>query len=165
MKLFQNIARFFIAASLITAPLAGFAEDKMEGMKMDEPALMQPVKSVYDSYLKIQAELAKDSTKDVADNANAIAKAVKGDEMKMLSPDVATQAEALAKARDLKTARAAFKPLSDSLIKYLSDRKAGKGVYHEAYCAMVKASWLQTEKSIKNPYMGKEMPGCGEFKN
>jgi hypothetical protein len=30
---------------------------------------------------------------------------------------------------------------------------------------MVKASWLQPGKDIKNPYMGKAMPGCGELKN
>jgi hypothetical protein len=161
MKFLKHAARLLVAATVITAPLAGFAEDK----KMDEPALMQPVKSVYDSYLKIQAELAKDSTKDVADNATAIAKAVKGDEMKMLSSDVATQADTLAKAKDLKAAREAFKPLSKSLIKYLADNKAGKGVYHEAYCPMVKSSWLQTEKEVRNPYYGKSMLTCGELKN
>lgn len=161
MKLLKHTVRLLVAATLIAAPLAGFAEDKMK----EEPALMQPVKSVYDSYLKIQAELAKDSIKGVDENANAIAKAVRGDEMKMLPADVATQAEALAKAKDLKTAREAFKPLSKSLIKYLADNKAGKGTYHEAYCPMVKASWLQTEKEIKNPYMGNEMLSCGEFKN
>jgi hypothetical protein len=161
IKLFRNIVRLLVAATVVTTPLAGFAEDK----KMDEPALMQPVKSVYDAYLKIQAELAKDSIKDVDENANVIAKAVAGDEMKMLPPDVAKQAETLAKAKDLKAAREAFKPLSKSLIKYLADNKAGKGTYHEAYCPMVKASWLQTDKSIKNPYMGKEMLTCGEFKN
>ena len=92
MKLFQSIARLLVAATLMAAPLAGFAEDK----KMDDAALMQPVKSVYDSYLKIQAELAKDSIKGVDENANAIARAVRGDDMKMLSSDVATQAETLA---------------------------------------------------------------------
>jgi hypothetical protein len=131
----------------------------------DEPALMQPVKSVLDHYLMIQAELAKDSIKGLDEHANAIAKAVKGDDMKMLSPEVAKQAEALAQATDLKTAREAFKPLSKSLIKYLADNKAGVGTYHEAYCPMVKASWLQTEKDIKNPYMGTEMLTCGELKN
>jgi len=30
---------------------------------------------------------------------------------------------------------------------------------------MVKASWLQTGKDIKNPYMGKEMLTCGTLKN
>ena len=131
----------------------------------DDSALMEPVKSVLDHYLKIQTELTKDSVKGVDEHANAIAKAVKGDDMKMLSPEVAKQAEALAQATDLKAAREAFKPLSKSLIKYLADNKAGAGTYHEAYCPMVKASWLQTGKEIKNPYMGKEMLTCGELKN
>jgi hypothetical protein len=131
----------------------------------DNSALMEPVKSVLDHYLKIQTALAKDSTKGIDENANAIAKAVKGDGMKMLSPDVAKQAETLARASDLKAAREAFKPLSQSLIKYLADSKAGIGTYHEAYCPMVNASWLQTGKAIRNPYMGSEMLSCGELKN
>jgi hypothetical protein len=131
----------------------------------DEAALMQPVKGVLDHYLAIQTELAKDSLKGLDEHANAIAKDVRGDQMKMLSPDVAKQAETLAKAKDLKAAREAFKPLSTSLVKYLADNKAGKGAYHEAYCPMVKASWLQKEKDIRNPYMGKEMLTCGTLKN
>ena len=131
----------------------------------ESPALMEPVKSVNDHYLKVQTELARDSLKGVPDDAQAIAKAVRGDDMKMLSPDVAKQADALAQAKSLKGAREAFKPLSASLIKYLADNKVPAGTYHEAYCPMVKASWLQSEKSIKNPYMGKEMLTCGELKN
>ncbi len=157
MKLFSQITRSFVAAAVFALPLAGFAAE--------EKALMQPVKSVLDHYLMIQTELAKDSLKGVDEDANAIAKAVKDDEMKMLSPDVAKQAETLAKAKDLKAAREAFKPLSASLVKYLADNKAGKGVYHEAYCPMVKASWLQKETDIKNPYMGKSMLTCGTLKN
>lgn len=74
----------------------------------DKAALMEPVKSVLDHYLMIQTELAKDSVKGLDEHASAIAKAVKGDEMKMLSPDVAKQAATLAKAKDLKAARQAF---------------------------------------------------------
>ena len=155
MKLFAYATPLFIGA-LIALPLASFAE---------EAALMEPVKSVYDHYIAIQADLAKDSVSGLDEHANAIAKAVKGDEMKMLAPDVAKQAETLAKAKDLKAARAAFKPLSTSLVKYLADNKAGKGTYHEAYCPMVKASWLQKGTDIKNPYMGKEMLTCGTLKN
>ena len=131
----------------------------------ENPALMEPVKSVLDHYLLIQTELAKDSVKGLDEHANAIAKAVKGDDIKMLSPEVAQQAETLANAKGLKAAREAFKPLSTSLVKYLADNKAGKGRYHEAYCSMVKASWLQTSKDITNPYMGKAMLTCGVLKN
>lgn len=132
--------------------------------KADNPAMMEPVKSVYDNYLKIQTALTKDSLEGVPDKANAMAKAIKGDEMKMLNTEIATQAETLAQATDLKTARKAFKPLSDSLIKYLADHKVQSGSYNEAYCPMAEASWLQAGAKINNPYMGKSMPGCGEIK-
>jgi hypothetical protein len=112
----------------------------------------------------MQGELAKDSIKGVDEQAKAIATAVRGDQMKMLSPEIAKQADTVAAAKNIKAAREAFKPLSDSLIKYLGDNKV-KGVYREAYCPMAKASWLQTEKQIRNPYYGKEMLECGDFKN
>lgn len=155
MKSFKKIQRVFAILVLIAFPLSSFGAD----------ALMEPVKSVLDHYLKVETELAQDSTKGIEEHANAIVKAVKGDEMKMLAPDVSKAAETLAKAKDIKAAREAFKPLSASLIKYFADNKAGKGVYHEAYCPMVKASWLQKETEIKNPYMGKSMPNCGVLKN
>jgi Cu(I)/Ag(I) efflux system membrane fusion protein len=161
MKLFKNTACFLIALAVTTAPLAGFSAESKKG----DDALMEPVKSVLDHYLAIQKELAKDSIKGVGEHAAAISKAVKGDEMKMLSPDVAKQADTLAQAKDIKKAREAFKPLSTSLVKYLADNKAGKGTYHEAYCPMAKASWLQTEKEVRNPYYGKSMLDCGELKN
>jgi membrane fusion protein, copper/silver efflux system len=149
--------------AILTVTLGLFLNVSVGGA--DQPVLMEPVKSVLDHYLMIQTELAKDSLKGVDEHADAIAKAVRGDQMKMLSPEVAKQAETLAKAKDLKAAREAFKPLSASLIKYLADNKAGKGVYREGYCPMVKASWLQKETDIKNPYMGKAMLACGQLKN
>jgi hypothetical protein len=131
----------------------------------DNPALMEPVKSVYDHYLKVQTALASDSLKGVDEHASAIAKTVRTDAMKMLPNEVAQEADNLAKTKDLKAAREAFKPLSSSLIKYLADNKVAKGTYRQAYCPMVKASWLQTDKGKKNPYMGKSMLTCGEFKD
>lgn len=161
MILWNNTAWFLATVAVIATPLAGRAAEE----KIAAPALMEPVKSVYVHYLAIQKELAKDALKGVDEHANAIAKAVRGDDMKMLPMDVARQAETLAKAEGLKATREAFKPLSASLVKYLADNKAAKGVYHEAYCPMAKASWLQTEKEVKNPYMGKAMLSCGELKN
>ena len=144
-----------IAGFLFTSPVRA----------ADETMPMEPVKSVLDHYLKIQAELAKDSINGIDEQAKAIAKAVRGDDMKMLSTDVADQADMLAMAKDLKSAREAFKPLSNSLIKYLTNTKASRGEFRQAYCPMANASWLQTGKEISNPYLGKELPTCGEFKN
>ena len=129
---------------------------------VENPAMMEPVKSVYDHYLKIQESLAKDSLDGVSENATMITKAIRGDDMKMLSLKVADQAEALAKAKDLESARAAFMPLSQSLIDYLAANKI-TGQFVQVYCPMAKASWLQADTKIKNPYMGKMMSGCGQI--
>ena len=125
------------------------------------PALTGPVKSVFDHYLKIQAALANDSLTGVAENAKAIAKAVQG-EAKILPASIGAQAEALSQTSDLSSARAAFKPLSDTLIKYLADSH-GKDAYVQVYCPMAQASWLQKDETVNNPYMGRRMAGCGEI--
>jgi Cu(I)/Ag(I) efflux system membrane fusion protein len=126
---------------------------------------MQPVQSVYDGYIQVHAALAQDSLEGVSSTANAMTKDIVGDSMKMLPPKVAQQSEALANAKDLQAARAAFKSLSESLIQYLKNQKVPPGAYHEAYCPMAKASWLQTGATITNPYLGKEMLRCGQFKS
>lgn len=126
--------------------------------------LMQPIPSVLERYSKIEAALASDSLNGVPEAAQAIFRLVAGDEMKMLPAEVATQADAVAKAKDLAAVREAFKPLSTSLIQYLQWEKVQTGRYYEAYCPMAKASWLQTDKAIKNPYYGKSMLTCGEIK-
>lgn len=142
--------------------MAGAQANTAAATAVDSPALTAPVKSVYDHYLKIQSALAADSLTGVAENADAITKAIQGD-AKTLPGEVGTQAEALAKAKDLRTARAAFKPLSDSLIKYLADNKA-RNAYVQVYCPMARASWLQADKTVNNPYFGQAMASCGEIK-
>ena len=78
---------------------------------------------------------------------------------------MASAAADLEKAGDIKAMRDAFGPLSDAVV---SAAKADgwtdvKGL-KLAYCPMVKRSWLQAGETIQNPYYGKSMPGCGEFK-
>lgn len=143
-----------------TEPLLA-AEHEM----MTSPALMEPVKTVFDDYLKAGAALAKDAFDGVPARAKAMLQGIQGDSMKMLPPEVAKQAQALAQATDLAGARKAFKPLSESLIKYLRDHKVPPGTYHEVYCPMAKASWLQKDKTVANPYLGKAMLHCGQIKN
>jgi hypothetical protein len=154
-------------ATFATSARAGCCDPErpmmMQTANTDESgSLMEPVKSVLDNYLKIQSALAKDSTDGVATNASSIATAVRGDSMKMLSPEVANQADALAKAKDVASAREAFKPLSKSLIQYLADHNI-TDAYVEVYCPMAKASWLQNGDKIDNPYLGASMRGCGEI--
>lgn len=127
--------------------------------------LPQPVAAVFDGYAQIQTALAGDSLDGVAASAQAIAQAVKDDKASTFSATIGQQAEAVAKAKDLAAAREAFKPLSESLIKFAAKDAAVSGVYQKAYCPMAKASWLQTGATVSNPYMGKAMLRCGQFVN
>ena len=152
--------------TLIALALTAFATNARAGHrtfpKEQNGALMQPVKSVFDNYLKIESALANDSIDGVTANASAIASAVRGDSMKMLSPEIAAQADALANTKDLASARGVFKRLSKSLIQYLADHNV-TGAYVEVYCPMAKASWLQKSEKIDNPYLGASMRGCGQI--
>ena len=72
----------------------------------------------------------------------------------------------MAGATDLKAARAAFKPLSDSLIKYLAAHTEQAGGFEKVFCSMANASWLQKSGStVSNPYLGKAMAHCGKIEN
>jgi YHS domain-containing protein len=82
---------------------------------------------------------------------------------KTLPADLAAQADALADARTLATARDSFKRLSDLLRAYLEKEKIGTGRHFLVRCDMAKASWLQTDKTVANPYYGKSMLRCGQI--
>jgi Cu(I)/Ag(I) efflux system membrane fusion protein len=122
-------------------------------------------KIVFDNYLIIQRALADDSLKKVAASAEALAKAVRENPATTIHAEVAAQADALMKAKDLVAARTALKPLSELLIKYAKANKLTPGAYYEVYCPMAKAGWLQADKAVKNPYFGAAMLRCGSVKN
>ena len=125
--------------------------------------LPQPVAAVFDGYVQIQTALAGDSLEGVPASAQAIAKSVKEDKANTFPEKIGTQAEAVAKAKDIAAAREAFKPLSESLIKFAATDSAVSSAYRQAYCPMAKAGWLQTGTTVSNPYMGKAMLRCGQF--
>lgn len=127
-------------------------------------ALPAPVRAVYQHYLDIQSGLAGDSIASVPAEAAAMAEAIRASGAAFFPKAVAGEADALAKARDLASARAAFKPLSESLIRYLAAHDE-TGAYVEVYCPMKRASWLQAARTVDNPYLGKEMPSCGIVRN
>jgi protein-disulfide isomerase len=119
-----------------------------------------PIQSVMTPYLQIHDALAKDSMDGVSAAATALGKAARND--KMFPSELGQEAQTLAQAKDLGTARAAFKPLSETLIKVLDDNHVKSGAYVEAYCPMEKARWLQTGTTVSNPF-GASMATCGSI--
>lgn len=119
-------------------------------------------RSILDNYMKIHDALAQDSLQGVAENAAAIAKAVRTDPGRTFARRLAKEADRLAEARDLATARHAFLRVSPHLIGYV--KKNHVASFYLGYCRMEKAAWLQADPTIANPYMGKAMPRCAWFR-
>jgi hypothetical protein len=123
-------------------------------------AASEPVKAVVNSYLEVHAALASDRLEGVKAPAASIA--AQAEQMGESGAGIAKAARAVEQAKDLKTAREAFTPLSDAVIA--AAKAANIPDVKVAYCPMAKASWLQKEDTIKNPYYGSQMLTCGEFK-
>lgn len=131
---------------------------------VEQPA--QPIgaaATVLHYYFNIQTALARDSMDNVAVSAGVIAEIVRKDTTGAFPAQLARQAEALAKASDLPTARPIFKAVSGYLIQFLKTSNVPAGTYHEVHCPQANVNWLQREKTVRNPYLGKSQPGCGTF--
>ena len=121
-----------------------------------------PIQSVTTSYIQIHDALAKDSLDGVSAAASVLEKAAQNN--KTFPSELSQEAQALAQAKDLNTARDAFKPLSETLIKALGNDQIGSNNLVEAYCPMKQAHWLQTGSTVSNPF-GTSMATCGSIVN
>ena len=77
-------------------------------------------------------------------------------------------------APDLPMARKAFQPLSDALAGWAAQLRRSDSAFADLKiyrCPMTadsfpgapaKAAWMQLSPPIRNPYFGREMPGCGD---
>lgn len=116
-----------------------------------------PLKSeILPAYVKTADALASDDFAAAKSAATALAdKADIADQHAIME-----QADAVATAADISTARDAFKSLSAS-IKPLA---VGEKSYVVMTCPMANADWVQATGDVKNPYLGKSMQTCGEPK-
>ncbi len=127
------------------------------------PAATAAPDDVIKPYLAIHEGLAKDSLQNLGANAGSIADAART--LGASASQLATDATRLQEASTLADAREKFGTLSESLVSFTKARRwTLPSDVRQAYCPMVKKPWLQRGSMIANPYYGKEMPGCGEFK-
>ena len=121
------------------------------------------MKAIVGSYLELHASLASDKLDGVKPAARAIAE--QAARMGAAGELIAKAAKTVDQAADIKAARAAFGDVSDAVIA-AGNAEGWKDVpdVRVAYCPMAKESWLQKESEIRNPYYGKSMLTCGEFK-
>lgn len=103
---------------------------------------------------------------------NKVDQSVMTDEQKKKYTDIADDLKENAQhinenAGNIAHQREHFEMLSKDMEDLVKIFGGGQPLYKD-FCSMANdgkgASWLSETKEIKNPYMGKEMPTCGELK-
>ena len=125
----------------------------------------QGIHAIFQQYTQLTTALTNSNFADAKIAANAIeagAKEVTG------AGSVASTAAKITNAADIETQRNAYATLSNKIIELVKQSGLNNGELYVDYCPMALndkgASWLSTQKEIKNPYFGEKMMTCGEIK-
>jgi len=121
-------------------------------------AALAPMVEGYD---KVRAALADDDLAAAKTAATAYKAIVTTEDAD--APGIAAGLDAIVAAPEIEAARDGFSTLSEGYIKFLvahPELKTGLIAYR---CPMARGfkKWVQTEKKMMNPYMGKAMLECG----
>ncbi len=125
------------------------------------------VDSFVSPYLTIQTALAGDDLAKAKSGAARLTQAIKSaDGSAEMMADLGTSARLIGEASDIGSARRRFLNLSHQMMQLVKEAGAtgGKTLYI-AHCPMAfdgeGGSWIQTDKTIANPYYGAAMLRCG----
>ena len=138
-----------------------------------------PIKSIVAGYLEIKNALANDNGNDAASGGKAMGAALSQlntasftDAQKKtyndMQDDLKENAEHIGEnAGKIDHQREHFDMLSQDMYDMVKAFNPGQNLYKD-YCPMYNnkkgAFWISETKEIKNPYLGKKMPTCGEIK-
>ena len=137
------------------------------------------IKEIVSSYLNVKNALANDngrgaatSGKEIVNAMNKLDKTSLTAEQKKVYEDVEEDAKEHAdhistNADKIDHQREHFETLSKDVYDLVKTFGAGQTLYQD-FCPMYNnnkgAAWISETKEIKNPYLGKKMPKCGEVK-
>lgn len=117
-------------------------------------------------YYNIKNALVVGDAASASTNAQAFVKAANTIDYKVISEGnihtLVKDAGKIAEISDLKKQRTIFISFSSNMAAVAKAVKLSDQPVYVQYCPMKKASWLSSEKAIKNPYYGSSMLTCGE---
>lgn len=137
------------------------------------------IKEIVINYLQLKNALAEDNTAEAATSGTKLEAAFKNFDKTELSAtqkktfedvegDAREHAEHIgANSGNIAHQREHFEILSKDIYDFIKSFGAGQTLYN-IHCPTYNngkgAYWISETKEIKNPYLGKAMPGCGEIK-
>ena len=117
-------------------------------------------------YYGIKDALVAGNVAGASAHANEFIKSANGIDYKVISEGnintLLKDAGTIAGSKEIKKQREVFANLSANMIEVAKAISLSAAPVYQQYCPMKKASWLSSEKEIKNPYYGKAMLNCGE---
>lgn len=153
MKKFLLLTVLFLAA----ATQAIKAQDAV-----DKAALQ----NLLQSYYTIKDALVSGNANAASAGATAYIKTLNGISYKIISEGnvntLLKDAGAIADAKDVKAQRQSFANFSTNMAALAKGLHLTDQPVYIQYCPMKKATWLSSDKAVKNPYFGSAMMSCGK---
>lgn len=126
------------------------------------------ISKLYANYLNIKTALTTDNSDEASKAADQFIKSASMVDYKVLSEGnldiLRTSATKISESRSIETQRESFVTLSKNMIELSKGFKLSDQTVFVLYCPMADASWLSSEKVIKNPFYGSSMISCGSVK-
>ena len=142
-------------------------------------ALTASVDEVVNTYIQLKNALANDNGSDAANAGEKMSEAIESFDVTSstagqkklyddVKDDIKEHAEHIsANGSKIEHQREHFDMLSKDMYDLVKASKPSQTLYLD-HCPMYNdnkgANWLSEVKEIKNPYLGKKMPDCGEVK-
>lgn len=143
--------------------IAGFYSSSIQAQ---DSVAQGKLKTLLTHYFNIKNALVAGDAPAAVDNANLFINTANTIDYKMISEGnlnaLLNDATVISETKDLKKQRLFFSSFSANMIAIAKQVKLTDVAIYEAYCPMKKASWLSTEKEIRNPYYGNAMLTCGK---
>jgi hypothetical protein len=138
MNVYQEVSRHYEAIRL------ALLEDSLEGVSGHAESIEQSMTTLAADFQAGRCGVASD----------------RAEECEELLPEISAAAQQIVKGNGLDEIRAAFFELSKPLGRYR--KLTGDLDTKVMFCPMAKKAWVQPGDEIGNPYLGAEMPGCGQ---
>ena len=133
-----------------------FAQDTIQQSQLSK--LLSQYYSIKDALVAGNANTASSKAEEFVKTLNGIDyKVISEGNVNVLLKDVG----AISETKDIKRQREHFVNFSANMVALAKAIKLSEQPIYEAYCPMKKASWLTSEKAIKNPFYGSSMLTCG----
>ena len=132
-----------------------------DSAKLQPSQLLTTYYSLKDALVGSNANAAATAAQDFVMAVNAVDKETVKDETRSA---LLKDANDIAQSKDLNTQRQKFANLSSTMYSLAKTVKLSADPVYLQYCPMKKASWLSSNKAIKNPYYGSAMLTCGSVK-